>query len=269
MASQLDGPGGWDGWICRFHAEGEPNLIARELQLTEKFCSHTPVAALLPTRMRQGLPLLALILTIPLFLGHSARFIFSDILGEVLVLPMCIVTGEMGARWMAGQEEKEMEKKKEKKKKKKKKSGYWSTILAALNSIVIGLIVVGSVLQPHARVCLNDAVSTNPPPPPESYPIAVMPFYRASSTNDGLRLVFVCFFHPIVHELTMTIQRFQSGRSHLLDKTINDPDRWHFPMAALGGVHFLEAVFIMFRRLMLGVVSKARASSSTPNLKRS
>jgi len=82
--------------------------------------------------------------------------------------------------------------------------------------------------------------------------MAIMPVYRAQSTSDGQRLLLVCFVHPLVHELTMSIQRIQSGRSYLLEKTINDPKRKHFAVAALGGAHVLEAVFIMFRRLMLG-----------------
>ena len=100
-------------------------------------------------------------------------------------------------------------------------------IAAAFNAIVVFSILIG-------------------------YPTAIMPIYRAPSTTDGLRLVVVCLVHPIVHELTMTVQRYQSGRSYLLEKTVNDPNRFHFPMAALGEASMLEAVFIMYRRMMIG-----------------
>ena len=80
----------------------------------------------------------------------------------------------------------------------------------------------------------------------------VMPIFRSKSTLDGHRLVIVCLLHPIVHELTMTIQRVNGLESYLLRKTVNDPKRMHFALASLGGAHLLEAVFSMYRRFMLG-----------------
>ena len=64
------------------------------------------------------------------------------------------------------------------------------------------------------------------------YPMAIIPIYRDAGTTDGQRLILACFLHPAVHELTMTIQRSQSGKSYLLEKTITDPKRTHFAMAA-------------------------------------
>ena len=67
--------------------------------------------------------------------------------------------------------------------------------------------------------------------------------YRQDTTTDLLRLCLLCIIHPLVHEFTMTIQRIQSARSYLLEKTIDDPKRVHFAAAALAVAHLLEAVF--------------------------
>ena len=83
----------------------------------------------------------------------------------------------------------------------------WKMIAATFNSIVLSFILIG-------------------------YPMAIMPIYRDARTTDGQRLLLVCFLHPAVHEMTMTIQRSQSGKSYLLEKTLNDPKRIHFAMAA-------------------------------------
>ena len=103
---------------------------------------------------------------------------------------------------------KDKEKKREKKNSKNKKKGKtaWGMVAATFNTLALSFILVG-------------------------YPVAIMPIYRAKTTTDGHRLVFVCFLHPIVHELTMTVQRSQSGKSYLLEKTVNDPKRIHFAMA--------------------------------------
>ena len=82
----------------------------------------------------------------------------------------------------------------------------WKMIAATFNSIVLCFILIG-------------------------YPMAIMPIYRDARTTDGQRLLLVCFLHPAVHEITMTIQRSQSGKSYLLEKTVNDPKRTHFAMA--------------------------------------
>ena len=120
-----------------------------------------------------------------------------------------------------------------------------------------------------------------------------MPVYRSSDATDLLRLLAVCILHPIVHETTMSIQRTSNERSYVLKVTSNDPQRMHFALASLGGgklmaigaeseagrvlprpsphaprntprlkpsqsshsaAHLLEAVFIMYRRLMLGII---------------
>ena len=93
-----------------------------------------------------------------------------------------------------------------KKNKKKKKKSVWRMIAATFNTIAICFIFMG-------------------------YPVAIIPVYRAKHTTDAQRLVLVCLLHPIVHELTMTIQRSQSAKSYLLEKTVNDPKRTHFAMA--------------------------------------
>ena len=78
-----------------------------------------------------------------------------------------------------------------------------------------------------------------------------MPIYRSKATLDGHRLVIVCVIHPIIHELTMTIQRVNGLESYLLHKTVNDPKRMHFALASLGVANYLDAIFIMYRRFML------------------
>ena len=83
------------------------------------------------------------------------------------------------------------------------------------------------------------------------YPILVMPIYRSKVTLDGHRLMIVCVIHPIVHELTMTVQRVNGLDSYLLRKTVNDLKRMHFALASLGAASFLDAIFIMYRRFML------------------
>ena len=98
------------------------------------------------------------------------------------------------------------EKKREKQNGKKKGNTAWRMVAATFNTVALSFILIG-------------------------YPLAIMPIYRAKNTTDGQRLVLVCFLHPIVHELTMTIQRSQSGKSYLLEKTVNDPKRIHFAMA--------------------------------------
>ena len=77
------------------------------------------------------------------------------------------------------------------------------------------------------------------------YPIMMMPVYRSESTSDGTRLFLACIIHPLVHEVTMSMQRNYATGSHLLHKTVFDSERIHFPLASLGGAHYLEAVFIM------------------------
>ena len=52
----------------------------------------------------------------------------------------------------------------------------------------------------------------------------------------------------------MTIIRVQHGRSYLLKKTINDPKRIHFAAAALGTPQVIEAIFSMYRRMMIGII---------------
>ena len=79
-----------------------------------------------------------------------------------------------------------------------------------------------------------------------------MPIYRSKATLDGHRLVIVCVIHPIIHELTMTVQRGNGLESFLLRKTVDDPKRMHFALASLGTASFLDAIFIMYRRFMLG-----------------
>ena len=83
----------------------------------------------------------------------------------------------------------------------------WAIVASTFNSLALCFILIG-------------------------YPMAIMPIYRDARTTDGQRLLLVCFLHPTVHELTMTIQRSQSGKSYLLEKTVNDPKRTHFAMAA-------------------------------------
>ena len=79
-----------------------------------------------------------------------------------------------------------------------------------------------------------------------------MPIYRSNVTLDGHRLAIVCVIHPIIHELTMTIHRVNGLESYLLRKTVNDPKRMHFALASLGVANYLDAIFIMYRRFMLG-----------------
>ena len=98
------------------------------------------------------------------------------------------------------------EKKDNKKNKKHTGSTLWRMIAATFNSVALCFVVIG-------------------------YPLVIMPIFRAKHTTDGQRLILVCLLHPIVHELTMTIQRSQSSKSYLLEKTVNDPKRIHFAMA--------------------------------------
>ena len=79
-----------------------------------------------------------------------------------------------------------------------------------------------------------------------------MPIFRSQVTLDGHRLMIVCVIHPIIHELTMTIYRVNGLESYLLRKTMHDPKRMHFALASLGAASYLDAIFIMYRRFMLG-----------------
>ena len=86
------------------------------------------------------------------------------------------------------------------------------------------------------------------------YPIIVMPIYRSSSVTDGIRIIFVCFIHPLLHEAAMTIQRANAGKAFLLKKTVFDKNRFHFALASLmgplivdGSLILCESLFVIFR----------------------
>ena len=121
------------------------------------------------------------------------------------------------------------ETKRRRKSKKRRSKGVWRMLTRVLDTLVVTFIIV-------------------------LYPVALMSFYQSDNTTDGLRLVTVCFLHPVVQEVTMSLQRISGQGGFLLRKTVNDPRRKHFAVSALGAAHQLEAVFIMYRRLMLGVI---------------
>ena len=144
----------------------------------------------------------------PLASGESPRFLFMEYVMLAIVTPFQSVAGEIAARWSAGNANQNESDKKGKKR--KKGSTAWSLVVALFNGIALCFIVI-------------------------LYPLAIMPIYRSKNTTDGQRLLLVSFLHPMVHEVTMTVQRSKIGQSYLLEKTVNDPKRTHFAMAVSHG----------------------------------
>ena len=87
------------------------------------------------------------------------------------------------------------------------------------------------------------------------YPTLVLPIYRAPSTTDWLRILFVCPIHPIMHEVVMTTNRITKRFSdEQLKLVIDNPKRHYFAMQAMNSAFVLEHIFVMYRRCMLGAM---------------
>ena len=84
-------------------------------------------------------------------------------------------------------------------------------------------------------------------------PLAVLPIYRSPSTTDWVRIVIVCFIHPVIQELVMmTTRLFPDYAPEGFKIILNDPRRAYFSLVNLTGPFTIETILVTFRRMMLG-----------------
>ena len=92
------------------------------------------------------------------------------------------------------------------------------------------------------------------------YPIVVLPVYRSANTTDWTRFAMACILHPLVHEFAMMLNRLNANFSEKEYKAVLADPKLHFHvLTKMSGAFFLESIFIMYRRTMLGAMSDPRA----------
>ena len=149
-----------------------------------------------------------------MYFGIDIHYHLLDIVSLVIVLPISTVFADQASRYYIGRRDAKVlailndgasdtnkDGTKSVPKYRRRKKTFWARVIRPMsNTILISMIIVG-------------------------YPLLVMPFYRASTTSDGARIIAVCIIHPIIHEIVLMMQRRQSGGTYTILKYVNDPER--------------------------------------------